>query len=83
MAIKAKPVTITQAGTNPQPSYDPEPLVVIGTFPGAAVAPATTANFGTVKKVATQADFAGADITALKVELNAWLAKMKTANIQA
>lgn len=30
---------------------------------------------------ATQATFAGADITALKVELNAFLAKLKTAGI--
>lgn len=40
---------------------------------------ATTTVIGGVKKAATQADFVGADITALKVELNAFLAKLKTA----
>lgn len=42
---------------------------------------ATTTVLGGVKKAATQADFAGADIAALKVELNAFLAKLKTAGI--
>lgn len=59
----------------------PEPLVVVGTIPGAGVAAATTANAGVVKRAATQADFAGADVAALKVELNAFLAKLKTAGI--
>lgn len=40
---------------------------------------------GTAKAVmqpsATQATFAGADITALKVELNAFLVKLKAANL--
>lgn len=58
----------------------------ITSFPDTPVAlpsAATTSTAGLVKKVATQADFAGADITALKVELNAWLAKLKTAGIQS
>jgi len=46
---------------------------------GATVPAATTTTNGTVKKAAAQADFAGADITALKVELNAFLAKLKAA----
>jgi len=50
---------------------------------GAGVPVATTTVNGTVKKSATQADFAGADITALKVELNAFLAKLKAAGIVA
>lgn len=50
---------------------------------GATVPAATTTVAGVVKKSATQADFAGADITALKVELNAFLAKLKAAGISA
>ena len=50
---------------------------------GSAVPAATTTVAGIVKKSATQADFAGADITALKVELNAFLAKLKAAGISA
>lgn len=48
-----------------------------------AVAPATTTVNGTVKKAATQANFAGADNAALLVELNAFLAKLKAAGIVA
>lgn len=48
-----------------------------------AVAPATTTVNGTVKKAATQANFAGADAAALVVELNAFLAKLKAAGIVA
>lgn len=50
---------------------------------GTAVAPATTTVNGTVKKAATQANFAGADNAALVVELNAFLAKLKAAGIVA
>lgn len=50
---------------------------------GSGVPAATTTVNGTVKKAATQADFAGADIAALKVELNAFLAKLKAAGIVA
>lgn len=46
---------------------------------GAGLPVATTAVAGVVKKAAAQADFAGADIAALKVELNAFLAKLKAA----
>lgn len=42
---------------------------------------ATTTVAGTVLKAASQATFAGADLTALKVELNAWYAKLQTAGI--
>ena len=48
---------------------------------GAAVPAATTTVAGKVKQAAAQADFAGADITALKVELNAFLAKLEAAGI--
>lgn len=48
-----------------------------------AVSPATTTVNGTVKKATTQANFAGADVPALLVELNAFLAKLKTAGIVA
>ncbi len=44
---------------------------------------ATTTVNGTVKKAATQANFAGADTAALLVELNAFLAKLKAAGIVA
>lgn len=50
---------------------------------GATVPLATTTVAGIVKQAAAQADFAGADITALKVELNAFLAKLETAGIVA
>lgn len=77
-----RPIAVTQAATVPTANLAAEPVVIVGTLPEAAVPAATTAVRGTVKKVATQADFAGADITALKVELNAWLVKLKTAGIQ-
>lgn len=44
---------------------------------------ATTTVNGTVKKAATQANFAGADTATLLVELNAFLAKLKAAGIVA
>lgn len=44
---------------------------------------ATTTVNGTVKKAATQANFAGVDTAALLVELNAFLAKLKAAGIVA
>lgn len=50
---------------------------------GTAVPAATTTLNGTVKKAATQANFAGADVAALVVELNAFLAKLKAAGIVA
>lgn len=50
---------------------------------GTAVPAATTTKAGIVKKATTQANFAGADVPALLVELNAFLAKLKTAGIVA
>lgn len=50
---------------------------------GTAVPAATTTVNGTVKKAATQANFAGADTAALLVELNAFLVKLKAAGIVA
>ena len=46
----------------------------------AGVAATTTAP-GTVKKAAAQTTFVGADITAVKVELNAFLVKLQNAGI--
>lgn len=50
---------------------------------GATVPDATTTVKGIVNQAAAQADFVGADITALKVELNAFLAKLEAAGIVA
>lgn len=69
-------------------------LVLTGyTIAGAAALPAATdtLNVGLgklaksvqVKEAAAQADFAGADLAALKVELNAFLAKLRTATLVA
>lgn len=75
-----KPVVLTQrAAVSGEPA--PQPLVVVGTAPEGLVPAATTAVRGTVKKAAAQATFAGADITALKVELNAWYVKLQTAGL--
>lgn len=49
----------------------------------AAGVPATEDTPGTVLQAEAQADFAGADVTALKVELNAFLAKLEAAGIVA
>lgn len=49
----------------------------------AAMKPATPTTQGPMKQSATQADFAGADIAAVKVELNAFLTKLKAAGIVA
>lgn len=38
---------------------------------------------GVAKQAAAQADFAGADIAAVKVELNAFLAKLRAAGVIA
>lgn len=46
-----------------------------------AGAPATLTAQGTVLKAAAQTDFVGADVTALKVELNAFLDKLQAAGI--
>lgn len=48
---------------------------------GGAVGAATTANAGTVKKMPAQVDTVAADLTALKVDFNALLAKMRTAGM--
>lgn len=51
-------------------------------FGGTAATPtATTTGAGTVKKAAAQTTFVGADVTALKVELNAFLVKLQNAGI--
>ena len=50
---------------------------------GGAVAQATTTTAGVVKQAAITADFAGADAAALVTELNALLAKLRTAGIVA
>lgn len=50
---------------------------------GTAVPAATTSVAGVVKQAAITADFAGADAAAIVVELNAFLAKLRTAGIVA
>lgn len=50
---------------------------------GGAIPVATTTVKGVVNQAAAQADFVGADVTALKVELNAFLAKLEAAGIVA
>lgn len=77
-----KPISLTQAATNTA-AGDPQPLVIIGTLPEGGVAAATTTVRGTVKKAAAQATFAGADLAAVKVELNAFYAKLQAAGIVA
>jgi hypothetical protein len=47
-----------------------------GTIPAA-----TTTVRGTVKKAAAQVAFAGADLAAVKVELNAFLVKLQNAGL--
>jgi hypothetical protein len=49
----------------------------------AKAAAATPTVKGPVKQAAFQADFAGADITAVKVELNAFKAKLVAAGLMA
>jgi hypothetical protein len=69
-------------------------MVITGyTIAGAAALPAATDTLNValgklaksiaVKQAAAQANFAGADITALKVELNAFLAKLVAATLVA
>jgi hypothetical protein len=59
-------------------------LRVLAPAGGAAGTPTATLTVaGTVKKAAAQATFAGADVTALKVELNAFYAKLQAAGIVA
>lgn len=80
MALAPKPIAVTQrAAVSGEPA--PEPLVIVGAVPATALPAATTSTAGVVKKAASQATFAGADITALKVELNAWYAKLQTAGL--
>lgn len=73
-----KPVSIVP-GPVGTIAEDPQPLQVIGAIPGAAIAAATTTNYGTVKKATTQDDFAAADLATLITQLNAYLAKERTA----
>lgn len=47
----------------------------------AASAPATTAAFGTVKKMPAQVDSVAADVATLKTDFNSLLAKLRTAGI--
>lgn len=79
-----KPITLT-AGANPNPSLDPEPMVVVGDFPTAtkaevtALTPVTAAN-----AVASVADPTKAEFDALvtlananKTKINAIIAALK------
>lgn len=78
--VAPKPVKLTQrAAVAGEPA--PQPLDIVGSVPAAALPAATTSVAGVVKKAASQATFAGADLAALKVELNAWYAKLQTAGL--
>lgn len=68
-------IVITQAETDSQTT--PVQMALFKEN-GDAFVPLTTANVA-----ATQATFVGADLTALKVELNAFLVKLKTAGLVA
>lgn len=63
---------LTAAPTNQQ-----QELIALWNADGSAFTPDDTG----MVPAATQATFAGADITALKVELNAFLTKLKAAGI--
>ena len=65
--MAAKPVTLT-AGANPNPAFDPEPLVVVGGLP---VAPADVVNL-----TAVPATFA--DLAAVRTYQNTLVTELKS-----
>lgn len=78
--VRAKPVTLTQSDTNPQPGYDPEPLVVVGELPAAAITPAAAvANIATAD--GSDAATTQALANATKAKVNDLLAKLRTAGL--
>lgn len=71
--LDAVPLKLVQTpAVIPANAAQPRPVYIQGLGTAAAAAQA-----------AAQANFAGADITALKVELNAFLAKLRTAGLIA
>jgi len=64
---RAKAVILTQSATNPQPGYDPEPLVVVGTIPaGAYTVQPLTAVPGTFADEAAVRTYLNTLVTELK-----------------
>lgn len=79
MAPRPKAVVATTAATNPQPGYDPEPLVFVG-----GMAPATASVAGGVKRGVAVANITPAtDGTTAGTALNALLASLRTAGVIA
>lgn len=78
---KPRPVTFTQAASNPQAKYVPEPLLIVGTLPNGSQSHATTSTYGTVKQgtAPAAAPAAFADLTAAATAYNA----LRTALINA
>lgn len=84
--IEVRPVTL-DVDSNPV-SYGVPILVKLSDlatyFSSAGTVPAaTTSEVGGVLQAEAQANFAGADVAALEVELNAFLAKLVAAGIVA
>jgi len=84
MALAPKPITVTQVATLPAGLTAPQPFVIVGALPAAAVPLATAGAAGTVKKAATiAAAVTFADLPAVVVAYNDLLAKLKAAGIMA
>lgn len=76
-----RPVVLTAVESNPD-GHSPEPLVIVGDVPAAAVPVATTTTFGAVKKTPVIADLAAdADLPTTVAKVNALLAALRTAGI--
>lgn len=76
---RAKPVVATTAASNPQPEYDPQPLVFVGGMPAASASVA-----GGVKRGVAVANITPAtDGTTAGTALNALLASLRTAGVIA
>lgn len=68
---RAKAVILTQSATNPQPGYDPTPLVVVGAMPaGALPAPGASTAGGVAAGTAALLN------TGTDTVLRGWSAKM-------
>lgn len=81
MASAPKPIVVTQRAAVAG-ERAPEPFVIVGTLPPAAVAAATTTVAGTVKKAATVANATvAADGTSAGNTVNALITALRTAGI--
>lgn len=79
--LKATPLKLVQTpAVVPANAAKAKPVYFQGGV-AAAVGNATTANAGLVKKAAAQADSTATDVAGLKTDLNALLAKLRTAGI--